>query len=74
MYKVLVVAAFVLLPFTIWAGECQWWPLIGLLAAVDQHRLQVVEVGRDHDTVGQGRELRLSRAGAVEVEQVWHPR
>ena len=21
-----------LLPFTIWAGECQWWPLIGLLA------------------------------------------
>ena len=32
MYKVLVIGAFVLLPFTIWAGECKWWPLIGLLA------------------------------------------
>jgi 1,4-dihydroxy-2-naphthoate octaprenyltransferase len=32
LYKVLVGGAFVLLPFTIWAGECQWWPLIGLAA------------------------------------------
>ena len=32
LYKLLVVGAFVLLPFTIWAGECQWWPLLGLLA------------------------------------------
>ena len=32
MYKVLVIGAFVLLPFTIWAGECQWWPLLGLAA------------------------------------------
>ena len=32
MYRLLVVGAFVLLPFSIWAGECQWWPLLGLLA------------------------------------------
>ena len=33
MYRILVGAAFVILPFTIWAGDCQWWPLLGLLAA-----------------------------------------
>ena len=33
MYKVLIVASYVLLPFTIWAGNCEWWPLIGLLSA-----------------------------------------
>jgi 1,4-dihydroxy-2-naphthoate octaprenyltransferase len=32
MYRLLVGGAFVLLPFSIWAGECQWWPLLGLLA------------------------------------------
>ena len=33
VYRLLVVGAFVVLPFSIWAGECQWWPLLGLLAA-----------------------------------------
>jgi len=33
MYRLLVGGAFVLLPFSIWAGECEWWPLLGLLAA-----------------------------------------
>jgi 1,4-dihydroxy-2-naphthoate octaprenyltransferase len=32
MYRLLVGGAFVILPFSIWAGECQWWPLLGLLA------------------------------------------
>jgi 1,4-dihydroxy-2-naphthoate octaprenyltransferase len=32
MYRLLVGGAFLLLPFSIWAGECQWWPLLGLLA------------------------------------------
>jgi 1,4-dihydroxy-2-naphthoate octaprenyltransferase len=32
MYRLLVAGAFVILPFSIWAGECQWWPLLGLLA------------------------------------------
>ena len=33
LYRLLVVGAFVVLPFSIWAGESQWWPLLGLLAA-----------------------------------------
>jgi len=33
MYRLLVGGAFVILPFSIWAGECEWWPLLGLLAA-----------------------------------------
>jgi 1,4-dihydroxy-2-naphthoate polyprenyltransferase len=33
VYRLLIVGAFVVLPFSIWAGECQWWPLLGLLAA-----------------------------------------
>ena len=33
VYKLLVVGAFLVLPFSIWAGESQWWPLLGLLAA-----------------------------------------
>jgi 1,4-dihydroxy-2-naphthoate octaprenyltransferase len=33
VYRLLVVGAFVILPFSIWAGESQWWPLLGLLAA-----------------------------------------
>jgi 1,4-dihydroxy-2-naphthoate polyprenyltransferase len=32
MYRLLVGGAFVILPFSIWAGECEWWPLLGLLA------------------------------------------
>jgi 1,4-dihydroxy-2-naphthoate octaprenyltransferase len=32
MYRLLVGGAFVILPFSIWAGECAWWPLLGLLA------------------------------------------
>jgi 1,4-dihydroxy-2-naphthoate octaprenyltransferase len=32
MYRLLVGGAFVILPFSIWAGECSWWPLLGLLA------------------------------------------
>jgi 1,4-dihydroxy-2-naphthoate octaprenyltransferase len=32
LYRLLVAGAFVLLPFSIWAGECKWWPLLGLLA------------------------------------------
>jgi 1,4-dihydroxy-2-naphthoate octaprenyltransferase len=33
VYKLLVIGAFVVLPFSIWAGESKWWPLLGLLAA-----------------------------------------
>jgi 1,4-dihydroxy-2-naphthoate octaprenyltransferase len=32
LYRLLVAGAFVILPFSIWAGECPWWPLLGLLA------------------------------------------
>jgi len=32
MYRLLVGGAFVILPFSIWAGDCAWWPLLGLLA------------------------------------------
>jgi 1,4-dihydroxy-2-naphthoate octaprenyltransferase len=32
MYRLLVGGAFLILPFSIWAGECDWWPLLGLLA------------------------------------------
>ncbi|MBN9623781.1 MAG: 1,4-dihydroxy-2-naphthoate polyprenyltransferase [Actinobacteria bacterium] len=32
LYRLLVGGAFVILPFSIWAGDCQWWPLLGLLA------------------------------------------
>jgi len=32
LYRLLVGGAFVILPFSIWAGECAWWPLFGLLA------------------------------------------
>jgi 1,4-dihydroxy-2-naphthoate octaprenyltransferase len=32
MYRLLVGGAFVLLPFSIWAGDSKWWPLLGLLA------------------------------------------
>jgi 1,4-dihydroxy-2-naphthoate octaprenyltransferase len=32
LYRLLVAGAFVILPFSIWAGECKWWPLLGLLA------------------------------------------
>jgi 1,4-dihydroxy-2-naphthoate octaprenyltransferase len=32
LYRLLVGGAFVLLPFSIWAGDCEWWPLLGLLA------------------------------------------
>ncbi len=32
LYRLLVAGAFVLLPFSIWAGESKWWPLLGLLA------------------------------------------
>ncbi len=33
LYRMLIVAAFVLLPLSLWAGETSAWPLIGLLAA-----------------------------------------
>ena len=33
VYRLLIVGSFVVLPVSIWAGECQWWPLLGLLAA-----------------------------------------
>jgi 1,4-dihydroxy-2-naphthoate octaprenyltransferase len=32
LYRLLVGGAFVLLPFSIWAGDSKWWPLLGLLA------------------------------------------
>jgi 1,4-dihydroxy-2-naphthoate octaprenyltransferase len=32
LYRLLVGGAFGILPFSIWAGECKWWPLLGLLA------------------------------------------
>ena len=32
LHRVSGAAMFLLLPFTIWAGECQWWPLLGLAA------------------------------------------
>lgn len=32
LYELLVLGAFVVLPIAIWAGESQWWPLLGLLA------------------------------------------
>jgi 1,4-dihydroxy-2-naphthoate octaprenyltransferase len=32
MYRLLVGGAFLILPFSIWAGESEWWPLLGLLA------------------------------------------
>jgi 1,4-dihydroxy-2-naphthoate polyprenyltransferase len=32
LYRLLVGGAFVLLPFSIWASDSKWWPLLGLLA------------------------------------------
>jgi len=32
LYEVLVLGAFVVLPIAIWAGDSEWWPLLGLLA------------------------------------------
>ncbi|HWC09005.1 MAG TPA: 1,4-dihydroxy-2-naphthoate polyprenyltransferase [Solirubrobacterales bacterium] len=32
LYEVLVLGSFVVLPIAIWAGESEWWPLLGLLA------------------------------------------
>lgn len=32
LYRLLVLGAFVVLPIAIWAGESEWWPLLGLLA------------------------------------------
>jgi 1,4-dihydroxy-2-naphthoate octaprenyltransferase len=32
LYRVLVLGAFVVLPIAIWAGDSEWWPLLGLLA------------------------------------------
>ena len=32
LYRLLVGGAFAILPFSIWAGDCAWWPLLGLLA------------------------------------------
>ncbi|MDX6625010.1 MAG: 1,4-dihydroxy-2-naphthoate polyprenyltransferase [Solirubrobacterales bacterium] len=32
LYEVLVLGSFLVLPIAIWAGESEWWPLLGLLA------------------------------------------
>ena len=32
LYELLVLGAFVVLPLAIWAGDSEWWPLLGLLA------------------------------------------
>jgi 1,4-dihydroxy-2-naphthoate octaprenyltransferase len=32
LYEVLVLGSFVVLPIAIWAGDSEWWPLLGLLA------------------------------------------
>lgn len=32
LFEVLVLGAFVVLPIAIWAGDSEWWPLLGLLA------------------------------------------
>ena len=32
LYELLVLGAFVVLPIAIWAGDSEWWPLLGLLA------------------------------------------
>jgi len=32
LYELLVLGAFLVLPIAIWAGDSEWWPLLGLLA------------------------------------------
>ncbi len=62
LYEVLVLGAFVTLPIATWAGETEWWPLLGLLAL--PLALKPIKVVRSH-TDGPALNGALAATGAL---------
>ena len=62
LYELLVLGAFLALPISIWAGDTQWWPLLGLLAL--PLAVKPIKVVRSH-TDGPALNGALAATGAL---------